>query len=94
MLNNQDFAQSQAKSLGQSASGQVLAFPIKPVKFHTNKERYQEARNLLIETIVKIDGAYAPATIRAYRSNFEFFISYCEKHNLDALPCKPSTLAG
>jgi site-specific recombinase XerD len=94
MLNNQDFAQSGPKCLGQSKSGQVLAFPRKPAKSQTNREPYQKARKLLLETIAKIDGAYAPATIRAYRSNFEFFINYCEKHHLDALPCQPSTLAG
>ena len=32
------------------------------------------AKRLLKETIVKIDGAYAPATIRAYKANFERFI--------------------
>jgi len=93
MLNNQDFAQSETKSLGQSASGQVLAFPDKKNKTDPASNLYLEARQKLAETIVKIDGAYAPATIRAYRSNFEFFINYCEKHTLDALPCQPATLA-
>jgi hypothetical protein len=37
------------------------------------------ARNLLQATIKKIDGAYAPSTIRAYKSNFENFIRLCDK---------------
>jgi len=94
MLNNQDFAQSQPKSLGQSSSGQVLTFRMKPGKSNVNIDRYQNARKQLLETITKIDGAYAPSTIRAYRSNFELFIDYCEKHKVDALPCQPSILAG
>lgn len=40
----------------------------------------------LRQTIEKIDGAYAPSTIRAYKSNFENFIKYCERINQDALP--------
>jgi site-specific recombinase XerD len=48
---------------------------------------------ILAVTISKIDGAYAPATIRAYRSNFEFFIRFCDEHHLEPLPCKPTTLA-
>lgn len=42
----------------------------------------------LNETIIKITGAYAPATIRAYKRDFENFIHYCSE--LD-LPCLPST---
>ena len=44
------------------------------------------ARNCLQATIKKIEGAYAPATIRAYKSNFENFIKYCERINQEALP--------
>ena len=36
------------------------------------------AKQLLKETIDKIEGAYAPATIRAYRANFERFINFSE----------------
>ena len=93
MLNNQDFAQSQAKSLDSLTSGEVLAFPRTPTKTDPKIIFYQDARNRLLVTIVKIEGAYAPSTIRAYRSNFEFFINYCEKQNLEVLPCAASTLA-
>ena len=37
---------------------------------------HDTARNCLQATIKKIEGAYAPATIRAYKSNFENFINY------------------
>ena len=51
------------------------------------------ANEMLDHTINKIEGAYAPSTIRAYRSNFERFIKYCEKLNIDALPANPSDVA-
>lgn len=44
------------------------------------------AKQLLKETIIKIDGAYAPATIRAYKANFQRFIDFCENHQSLALP--------
>ena len=43
----------------------------------------------LLQTIERIDGAYASATIRAYRSNFEKFIDYCDSVNANALPAHP-----
>jgi len=44
------------------------------------------AKQLLEETIDKIEGAYAPSTIRAYRANFERFITFSENHKESALP--------
>ena len=44
------------------------------------------ARKTLVNTIERIDGAYAPLTIRAYKSNFEKFIEFCDDENVDALP--------
>lgn len=44
------------------------------------------ANNALKETIKRIDGAYAPATIRAYKSNFERFIEFCDQEKTTALP--------
>ena len=44
------------------------------------------ANNALKETIKRIDGAYAPATIRAYKSNFERFIAFCDQEKTTALP--------
>lgn len=51
------------------------------------------AKELLNITIIKIEGAYAPSTIRAYRANFERFIQFCEKHSIDALPANPLDVA-
>ncbi len=51
------------------------------------------ARNRLLQTIHRIDGAYAAATIRAYRSNFIKFIEYCNSVEESALPANPATIA-
>jgi hypothetical protein len=44
------------------------------------------AKELLKKTMEKIEGAYAPATIRAYKSNFENFIKFCDEINQESLP--------
>ncbi len=51
------------------------------------------AKEILIKTVEKIEGAYAPSTIRAYRSNFEAFINYCDENNVSALPAEPEIVA-
>jgi len=51
------------------------------------------ANHLLKETLIRIDGAYALSTIRAYKANFERFIRFCEKLNANALPANPFTVA-
>jgi len=51
------------------------------------------ADRMLEETIIKIDGAYAEATIRAYRVDFQDFINYCDKYNLESLPAQPLVIA-
>jgi site-specific recombinase XerD len=50
------------------------------------------ANSILKETIKRIEGAYAPSTIRAYRSNFERFICFCEEINQSALPANISMI--
>ncbi len=50
------------------------------------------AKSKLKETIRMIEGAYAPSTIRAYRSNFEGFIKFCDDRNEDALPASPEII--
>lgn len=50
-------------------------------------------RNILTHTIRKIEGAYAPATIRAYKSNFERFIFFCEEMGECALPASSNLVA-
>jgi len=51
------------------------------------------ANQILTETVEKIDGAYAPSTIRSYRANFERFIQFCEDHDANALPADPQNVA-
>jgi len=51
------------------------------------------ALEILTKTIENIDGAYAPSTIRAYKTSFERFIQFCEGHEVDALPADPPTVA-
>lgn len=48
---------------------------------------------LLHLTMEKIDGAYAPSTIRAYKGNFERFIEFCEKLKVCAIPADPEKVA-
>ncbi len=50
------------------------------------------ARSCLRATIKKIEGAYAPNTIRAYKSNFEFFINFCDGNKDVAFPAPPETV--
>jgi len=91
MLNRQDFAQSNLKSPDQLVSGQVLTFMSNVST--TNRDRYLQARKLLQETILKIEGAYAYSTIRAYKADFGKFIAFCEEQNEGALPALPSSIA-
>lgn len=51
------------------------------------------ARSTLEATIKKIEGAYAPSTIRAYKSNFENFIRFCDENNTSALPASSEIVA-
>lgn len=44
-------------------------------------------------TILKIVGAYAPSTIRAYKVNFKWFIKYCESIEKNPLPANPMDVA-
>jgi site-specific recombinase XerD len=51
------------------------------------------ANKLLKETLVLIDGAYAPSTIRAYKGNFEQFINFCDDGVVSPLPAEPQDVA-
>ncbi len=51
------------------------------------------AIKILENTVQKIEGAYAPSTIRAYKSSFERFIQFCEVRRLTALPADPENVA-
>lgn len=48
---------------------------------------------ILENTVRKIEGAYAPSTIRAYKSSFERFIQFCEECKVLALPADPEYVA-
>ena len=50
------------------------------------------SKQLLDNTVRKIEGAYAPSTIRAYRANFERFINFSEKLKTSALPADSDTV--
>ncbi len=92
MLINQDFAQSEPKSPAKRRL--VLVTNANP----TTEEARQTsdlnpATKLLQETIAKIDGAYAPSTIRAYRVDYQDLIKFCSKRNSQALPAQPQLVA-
>jgi len=59
----------------------------------SNSERNLKARAALAETLVRIDGAYAPASIRAYKADFNELINFCDEEEEDALPTHPQTIA-
>lgn len=50
-------------------------------------------KNKLKETLEFIEGAYAPATIRAYKGNFDAFIRFCDMHHENALPASPENIS-
>jgi len=51
------------------------------------------AKELLIQTMSAIDGAYATSTIRSYRANFERFIQFCENYDTCPLPADSQDVA-
>lgn len=48
---------------------------------------------ILSETLQRIEGAYAPATIRAFKADFNAFITYCIEHHTNPLPANPSVIS-
>jgi site-specific recombinase XerD len=56
-------------------------------------ELTMNAHEILARTMHKIDGAYAPSTIRAYKTNFEQFIHFCEDVVVNPLPAEPQDVA-
>ena len=48
-----------------------------------------------IESLLEnLDGAYAPATLRAYRADLSKFLQWCEKNGEAALPASASAITG
>ena len=52
-----------------------------------------EARLALEQTMARIEGAYAPSSIRAYRADFLEFAGFCAVRGWAALPATPQALA-
>lgn len=50
-------------------------------------------RELLDKTVARIEGAYAPSTIRAYKTDFANYITFCENHSQEVFPPNPQILA-
>jgi site-specific recombinase XerD len=59
----------------------------------SNSELNLKARATLAETLARIDGAYAPASIRAYKADFNELIHFCDEEGEQALPTHPQTIA-
>ena len=89
MLNNQDFAQSEPKSPAKRRL-QLVGKVNQGLGKGIAASNLDRSRKLLQETILKIEGAYAPSTIRAYRADFNDFIHFCGDRNANALPADPN----
>ena len=50
-------------------------------------------RDKLKNLLHYIEGAYAPNTLRAYRTDMLDFIAYCQERNLQAIPADPADIA-
>ena len=88
MLINQDFAQLESKSPVKRRL-ELVKITNHSMDKENGPSDFSQAAKLLQETIIKIEGAYAPATIRAYRADFNDFILFCHGRNAEALPAEP-----
>ena len=98
MLNNQDFAQNAQKSLVEkkSLSSKViqLKFPARPVSVTEIPQGLNtNSYSLLNSTLIRIEGAYAPATIRAYKVDLTDLIAFCDQDNQIGLPASPTAVS-
>ena len=89
MLSNQDFAQSIPKSPVKRRL-ELVRGTDQSVDTKNQPLDFNRATKLLQETIAKIDGAYAPSTIRAYRADFYDFIHFCHDRDANSLPAPPN----
>lgn len=87
-----NFAQSMPKSPAKRQM-EFISNPNQVFKTSNLANDIQRAAHLLQKTIAKINGAYAPSTIRAYRANFERFIYFCQDVSAPALPSDSETVA-
>ncbi len=88
MLINQDFAQSKPKSPVKSRL-KLVSNGNQSMDKEIQSLDLNRAIKLLQDTVIKIDGAYAPSTIRAYRTDFSDFIYFCRDRNANAIPAEP-----
>ena len=88
MLINQDFAQLEPKSPAKRRL-ELVGNANQSADKENRLSDFNRATNLLQETITKIEGAYAPSTIRAYSADFRDFIHFCHERNGNALPTEP-----
>ena len=98
MLNNQDFAQNSQKSLVEKKSTPSkviqLQFPVRQIPSPEIPQVLNaNAYALLNTTLIKIEGAYAPATIRAYKVDLTDLIAFCDQDNQIGLPASPTAVA-
>ena len=54
---------------------------------------YFNAAEQLTTLLTRLDGAYAPNTLRAYQADMQEFIRFCEERPIEALPAQPETVA-
>ena len=54
---------------------------------------YFNATEQLTTLLTRLDGAYAPNTLRAYQADMQEFIRFCANKPLEALPAQPETVA-
>ena len=87
MLINQDFAQLEPKSPVKRRL-ELVGNANRSAHKENKLSDFNRATKLLQETIVKIEGAYAHSTIRAYRADFNDFIHFCHDRNTNALPAE------
>lgn len=87
----QDFAHSEPKS-PVIRKLKLVDLTIHNQQQASSSSNFNRAIKLLQETIDKIEGAYAPATIRAYRADFRDFIEFCRDRNVNALPAQPHSV--
>ena len=92
MLINQDFAQPEPKSPAKRRL-QLVVNDTPNAEESSYSPPLDTATKLLQETIAKIEGAYAPSTIRAYRVDFQDLIKFCAKRNAQPLPAQPQLVA-
>lgn len=92
MLINQDFAHFDHKSPAKRKL-KLISTTHANAKEIIPPLEFDRSTKLLKGTLIRIEGAYAPSTIRAYRANFERFISFCKDISAPALPSDSETVA-